>query len=140
MMMPADMKAHNERLIKEFREGGGPPDGRPLLLLTTVGRHTGQRRTTPMMHLQLDGRDMVIASNNGAARHPDWYYNLVAIPEVTVEAAGGPFEARAAVPRGAERERLWRDVVAKYPFFAEHQSRVTRTIPVVVLERADSLG
>ena len=137
-MMPADIKAHNEKLIKEFRANGGPPEGRPLLLLTTVGRHTGQRRTTPMMHLQLDGRDVVIASNNGASRHPDWYHNLVAHPEVTVEAAGGTYPARAAVPQNAERDRLWEEVVARYPFFAEHQAKVSRTIPVVVLERADS--
>jgi deazaflavin-dependent oxidoreductase (nitroreductase family) len=134
-MMPADMRWHNEQLIEEFRANGGPPDGRPLLLLTTVGRRTGQRRTTPMMHLQVDGRDVVIASNNGARRHPDWYHNLLANPEVTVEAAAGTYRALAAVPDSDERDRLWGEVVAKYPFFAEHQSRVSRTIPVVVLDR-----
>ena len=135
MTMPADMKAHNQQLIEQFRADGGPPDGRPLLLLTTVGRHSGVRRTTPMMRLHSDGRDLVIASNNGAAHHPDWFHNLVAQPEVTVEIAGETYQARAVVPQGAERERIWGEVVAAHPFFAEHQSRVTRTIPVVVLAR-----
>lgn len=134
-MMPADMRAHNEQLIQEFRANGGPTDGRPLLLLTTVGRRSGQRRTTPMMHLQIDGRDLVIASNNGASRDPDWFHNLVAEPHVMVETAGEAYPARAVVATGELRDRLWSEVVATYPFFGEHQSRLTRKIPVVVLER-----
>lgn len=134
-MMPADMKAHNEQLIEEFRANGGPPEGRPILLLTTIGRRSGQRRTTPMMHLQVGGRDLVIASNNGASQDPDWFHNLVADPHVLVEVAGEVYPARAVVAEGAERNRLWREVVAKYPFFAAHQSGVSRTIPVVILER-----
>src|SRR5690606_39325983 len=66
MSMPADIKAYNRHLIEEFRTRGGPPDGRPLLLLTTTGRRTGQPRTTPVMRLTVDGRDVVVASNNGA--------------------------------------------------------------------------
>jgi deazaflavin-dependent oxidoreductase (nitroreductase family) len=134
-MIPADMKAHNEQLIKEFRASGGPPEGRPILLLTTVGRHTGQLRTTPVMHLEIDGRDVVIASNNGAPRDPDWFHNLTADPHVIVEVAGEAYPARAVVAQGEQRSRLWGEVVAKHPFFAEHQSRVARTIPVVILER-----
>jgi deazaflavin-dependent oxidoreductase (nitroreductase family) len=136
MSMPADIKAYNRQLIEEFRSRGGPPDGRPLLLLTTTGRRTGRRHTTPVMRLVVDGRDAVVASNNGAPRHPDWFHNLVADPDVTVEVAGETYPARAVVPEGAERDRIWAQIVAAHPFFAEHQSRANpRTIPVVVLER-----
>ena len=134
--IPEDMRAHNQKVIEDFRAQGGPPDGRPLLLLTTTGARTGAERTTPMMFITDGDRRLVIASSAGAPRHPDWYHNLVAHPEVTVEAGGEPYRARAVVPDRAERDRLWNDVVvAQYPFFADHQAKVSRTIPVVVLER-----
>lgn len=84
-----DQKAYDLRLIEEFRVNRGKPGGpfadRPLLLLTTTGAKSGQARTKPMMYI-LDGeRLLVIASNVGAPRHPAWYHNLVAHPEVTVE-------------------------------------------------------
>jgi deazaflavin-dependent oxidoreductase (nitroreductase family) len=114
-----------------------------LLLLTTTGARTGQRRTTPMMYIPdgeaseggLPDRLLVIPSNIGAPRHPDWYHNLVVHPDVTVEVGDETFEARAVPAEGAEYERLWASVVAQYPFFAEHQEKTTRRIPVVVLTR-----
>jgi deazaflavin-dependent oxidoreductase (nitroreductase family) len=136
MSMPADMNEYNRQLIAQFRANGGPPEGRPLLLLTTTGARTGQRVTTPMMRIDADGRLLVIASNSGATRHPDWFRNLVAHPDVFVEVAGDSYPARAVVPQGADRDRLWSSVVAQFAFFAEHQERAGRTIPVVVLERA----
>lgn len=136
-----DQNDYNRRLIEEFRanKGGGPIAGRPLLLLTTTGAKTGQRRTTPMMYVRdmyvRDGdRLLVIASNAGAPKHPDWYRNLVAHPDVTVEIGAEIFAARAVVLEGAERERVWVEIVAKYPFFVEHQAKITRQIPVVALE------
>jgi deazaflavin-dependent oxidoreductase (nitroreductase family) len=136
MSMPADMKAHNRQLVAQFRATGGPPEGRPLLLLTTTGARTGERVTTPMMRIDDNGRLLVIPSNNGATRHPDWFHNLVANPDVFVEVAGDSYAARAVVLQGAERDRMWSSVVARFAFFAEHQERAGRTIPVVVLERA----
>jgi deazaflavin-dependent oxidoreductase (nitroreductase family) len=136
MTMPADMRAHNRQLIERFRAEGGPPDGRPLLLLTTVGARTGREHTAPMMFVEYDGQLMVVASNAGASRHPDWFTNLVAHPDVTVEQGGQAFRARALVPTGAERDRLWARLLADHPFFADHQAKVSRTIPIVVLERA----
>jgi deazaflavin-dependent oxidoreductase (nitroreductase family) len=135
MTMPEDVKAYNAKLIEEFRARGGVEPGRQLLLLTTIGARSGEPRTTPMMFIPDGDRLLVIASNAGAPRDPDWFRNLVAHPEVTVEVTGDTYQATAVVPTGAERDRLFADVVAQYPFFADHQAKITRTIPVVALER-----
>ena len=78
-------------------------------------------------------RLLVIASNMGAEAHPDWYLNLVADPRVIVEIGDGSYEARAVPAEGTDREHLWARLVAAYPFFADHQQGIARTIPVVVL-------
>jgi len=135
MTMPDDMKAHNAKVIADFRANGGVPDGRPLLLLTTTGAKTGRSRTTPMMFVPDGERLLVIASNAGAPRHPDWYRNLAANPEVTVEVTGERYDATAIVTTGEERDRLFASIAAKYPFFTEHQAKIERTIPVVALVR-----
>ena len=134
-----DQKDYNRQLIEEFHatrdEEGGPLTGRPVLLLTTTGARSGQRRTTPLMAIREEDRLLVVASNAGAPRHPDWYHNVVAHPEVTVEVGTETFAATAVVLAGAEREELWHRITARYPFFAEHQAKVTRQIPLVALER-----
>ena len=132
--MPADVREHNRKLIAEFRAAGRAIPGRPLLLLTTTGAKSGREHTAPMMYVEIDGRLLVIASNAGAPEHPQWFRNLVADPKVTVEHAGEVFEA-TATPAGDDRDRLFGEVVERYPFFAEHQSRVARQIPVVELVR-----
>jgi deazaflavin-dependent oxidoreductase (nitroreductase family) len=109
--------------------------GRPLLLLTTTGARTGAVRTNPMMFVRLDDRLLVIASSAGAARHPDWYHNLVADPAVTVEVDGEEYAATARPTEGADRDALFARIAEKYPFFAAHQAGVDRTIPVVELIR-----
>jgi deazaflavin-dependent oxidoreductase (nitroreductase family) len=133
----SDQKEYNRKLIEDFRanRGDGPFAGRPLLLLTTTGAKSGQPRTTPMMYVPDGERILVIASNAGAAAHPDWYHNLLAHPEVTVEAGADTFAARAVVLQGAERQQLWDRIVASYPFFTEHQAKITREIPVIALVR-----
>ena len=108
-----------------------------MLLLTTTGAKSGQLRTTPMMYIRDGDRLLVIASNAGAPVHPDWYRNLVAYPEVTVEVGNEIFEAITIATEGPERQRLWTRVVELYPFFADHQAKVTRQIPVIVLERRE---
>lgn len=135
MTVPDDVAAYNRKLIAEFRASGGPPEGRQLLLLTTTGARTGERRTTPMMYIPDGDRLLVVASNAGAPRHPDWYHNLVAHPDVVVEHGSETFPATASPATGAEHDRLFADISARYPFFADHQAKVTRTIPVVVLTR-----
>ena len=134
---------YNRQLIEEFRANrgktGGPFEGRPLLL-TTTGAKSGARRTTPMMYIPDGERLLVIASNIGAPAHPAWYHNLLAHPDVTVEVETKTFEATAVVTEGAERDRLWSRIVELYPFFAEHQAKTTRQIPVIALERRAGTG
>jgi deazaflavin-dependent oxidoreductase (nitroreductase family) len=124
-------------LIEEFRAAGRSLEGRPLLLLTTIGARSGQEHTVPIMYVPDGDRLLVIASNAGAPRHPDWYHNLVANPHVTVEANGETYPAMAAVTHGVERDRLFKNVAAQYPFFNDHQSKINRTIPVVAVQRAE---
>ncbi len=134
-----DMKDYNRKLIEEFRASREkdpmPLNGRPLLLLTTIGAKTGQRRTTPMMVIPDGDRYLVIASNAGAPRHPDWYWNLMAHPDVTVEVGKEIFDAVATIAEGKAREQLWAKVLQAGSFFADHQAKVKRQIPVIILER-----
>ncbi len=134
-----DQNIYNRQLIEEFRahrgKSGGPMEGRPLLLLTTAGAKSGQLRTTPVMYIPDGDRLLVIASNAGAATHPDWYRNLLAHPEVTVEVGNETFKAIAIVTEGSERQRLWTRVVELYSFFEDHEAKTTRQIPVIVLRR-----
>ena len=132
-----DVKEINRRVIAQFRAGGeieGMHRER-LLLLTTTGARSGRPHTTPMMFHRDGDRVLVIASNAGAPSHPDWYTNLVADPRVTVEIGDESYEARASTTTGEERERLWRTIKDAYPFFADHEAKAGRVIPVVVLER-----
>jgi deazaflavin-dependent oxidoreductase (nitroreductase family) len=134
-----DQKDINRQMIEDFRasrnEPDGPMTGRPLLLITTTGARSGKSRTTPIMYVREGDRLLVIASNAGAPADPDWYRNLVAHPEVTVEVGKETFPATAVVMEGAERARLWAYIVERYPFFNDHQQKITREIPVVALER-----
>ena len=137
-----DQKDYNRQLIEDFRanrgKAGGPFEGRQLLLLTTTGARSGKSRTTPMMYIPDGDRLLVIASNAGALKHPDWYYNVVAQPHVTVEVGTETFDATALVIEGEERQRLWSRIVESYPFFAEHQAKISRQIPVIALSRQES--
>ena len=137
-----DQREYNRQLIEDFRANHHNPDGpfksRPLLLLTTTGARSGQRHTTPMMYVPDGNRLLVIASNAGAPAHPDWYHNLVAHPEVTVEVGTEIYDAVAVVTEGEERQRLWNKIVESYPFFTDHQAKITRQIPVITLSRRES--
>ena len=137
MTMPPDLLAHNKQLILQFRSDGGASMGnRPLLLLTTLGRRSGQKRTSPMMYVRLGDRLLVIASNNGAPTDPLWYCNLIADPHVTVELPGQEFAATAEPLTGADYDREWAQIKEKYPFFADQELRSgNRRIPVVALSR-----
>jgi deazaflavin-dependent oxidoreductase (nitroreductase family) len=133
-----DAKEINRRVIEQFRLGGeieGMHRDR-LLLLTTVGARSGRPHTTPMMFHEDEDRLLVIAANAGATRHPDWYRNLAANPRVTVEVGDESYEAVASIIEGEERDQLWIMLKEIYPFFADHEARAGRTIPVVALARA----
>ena len=137
-MSAEDFKSFNDNLIAEFRANGGKVGGMfagaPLMLLTTTGAKTGQPRVAPLVYTT-DGDDyVIIASKGGAPTNPDWYHNIVANPEVTVEIGTETFPARARVA-GDDRDRLFDQQAALMPNFAEYQQNTTRRIPVVVLER-----
>jgi deazaflavin-dependent oxidoreductase (nitroreductase family) len=136
-----DWHAFNRGLVEEFRASGGKVTGRfanrPLVLLTTMGARTGLPRTVPLVYTTDGDRIVVTASKGGEPTNPDWYHNLVADPLVTVELPGETFRARAIVPQGEERDRLYNQQAAQMPFFAEYERTTPRKIPVVVLERID---
>ena len=134
-----DIKAINRATIEKYRAGeelGNGMHRERLLLLSTVGRRTGERRTSPMMFHADGDRILVIASNMGATRHPEWYLNLLAEPRVTVELDTETYDAVATQLVGAERDRVWAELKQQYPFFADHEAATTRTIPVVALTRS----
>ncbi|MGE0878402.1 MAG: nitroreductase family deazaflavin-dependent oxidoreductase [Acidimicrobiia bacterium] len=138
---PNDFAAFNRALIAEFRANGGKTTGMfadaPLVLLTTKGAKSGQPRTTPVVYTTNDnGEVVVIASKAGAPTHPDWYHNLVANPEVTVELANETYTARARQTEEPERTNLYAAQAALMPNFDEYAKLTDRKIPVFVLERS----
>ena len=134
-----DVRETNRIVVERFRSGGDLPHGMHrdrLVLLTTTGARTGREHTTPMMFHRDGDRLLVIASNMGAVRHPDWYRNLVADPRVSVEVGDERYPALAAPLTGDERARVWSMLKENYPFFADHEKQAAREIPVVALTRA----
>jgi deazaflavin-dependent oxidoreductase (nitroreductase family) len=106
-----------------------------MLLLTTTGAKTRQKRTNPLTYNTDGDRLLVFGSMGGAPTHPAWYHNLVANPEVTVELGIESFKAKASVLNGEERDRLFKMQAEQVPQFATYQENTTRQIPVVALER-----
>lgn len=133
------MSDWNAGIIEEFRanEGrvGGPFEGGDLLLLHTTGARSGKERVNPLAYAR-DGGDLVIAASKaGAPDNPDWFHNIVAHPDVTVEVGTQTVAAHATIHRsGPERDRLYALVVAKMPGFAGYEAKTKRIIPVVTLE------
>ena len=127
----------NSKIIAEFRANagkvGGHFEGAPLLLLHTTGAKSGQERVNPLAYVREDERLVVVASKGGAPNNPDWYYNLLANPRVSVELGTEQFEAEAAVAAEPERTRLYSEMVKVRPGFADYLQKTTRQIPVVVL-------
>ena len=129
----------NQAIIDEFRANsgkvGGPFVGKTLLLLHTVGAKSGQERINPVAYVADGNRLVIIASKAGAPTHPDWYYNILAHPLVTVEVSTEQFQAQAAIASEPERTRLYNKMVEVMPGFAEYQQKTTRVIPVITLTR-----
>ncbi len=136
--IPPDMKAFNRALIEEWRANDGRLSGRmaksQLILLTTTGAKSGQPHTAVMGYVRHGDRLLAIASNNGAPRHPDWYFNLLAAPTATVELGSEMFDVRVRTARQDEREELGQLI----PYFASQQKLTEREIPIVVLERIET--
>jgi len=131
----------NKAIIEEFRANGGKVGGqfagKPLLLLHTIGAKSQQPRINPAACMRDGDRFVIVASKGGAPTNPDWYYNLVAHPLITVEVGTETFQARATVATEPERTRLYNQMAADRPNFAEYQRKTTRTIPVIILTRVE---
>ncbi len=133
------LNERNKAIIDEFRANGGkvggPWTGRTLLLLHTIGAKSGEERVNPVATFPDGDRWVVIASKGGAPTSPDWYHNLVAHPEVTVEVGEEKFKACAVVTKEPERTRLYDKMVSINPGFADYRAKTSRKIPVIVLEK-----
>jgi deazaflavin-dependent oxidoreductase (nitroreductase family) len=111
--------------------------GVTTLLLTTLGRRSGQWRRTALIYGKDGDRHVVVASYGGSPKHPAWYLNLVEHPEVRVQVGAEKFTARARTADAEEKRRLWPLMTEIWPDYAKYQARTSRDIPVVVLERLD---
>jgi deazaflavin-dependent oxidoreductase (nitroreductase family) len=134
------MSDWNTNIITEFRANhgkvGGPFEGAPLLLLHSTGAKSGQERVHPVMYRAVDGGGWaVFASKAGAPTNPDWYHNLVAHPEASIEVGTETIAVVAREVRGDERDAIWSAQKTEYPGFAGYEAATSRTIPVVVLDR-----
>lgn len=135
------MRNPNERkraIIDEFRANAGKVGGNfanaYMLLLSHKGAKTGEPRINPLMYLPDGKRYLVFASMGGAPKNPNWYHNLVANPNVSIEVGTQRVNVRAVVITGAEHDELYDRMAKAFPQFAEYQKRTTRKIPVIALE------
>jgi deazaflavin-dependent oxidoreductase (nitroreductase family) len=134
-----ELNANNQRVIDEFRANHGTVAaraGQQLLLLGTTGAKSGQARMNPVSYLAGDDCLYVFATMGGSPTHPDWYFNLVANPAVTVEVGDERYQATAETVTGPEREGIYAQQVLLRPHFADYETKTTREIPVVALRRA----
>lgn len=131
---PADF---NAKVIDEFHANGGkvggPLEGMPLLLLHHTGAKSGESRINPLAYLEDGDRYVIFASKAGAPTNPDWYYNLKAHPDVTIEVGTDTMEATATEATGEERDRLFQAQASRSEQFADYQKNTDRLIPVFVL-------
>ncbi len=133
------MADFNQQVIEEFRANhgrvGGRFEGAPLLLLHSVGARSGQTRVSPMMYLPDGDRFLVFASKAGADTNPDWYHNLKAHPDASIEVGDEVIDVRAEELPRAERDEKYAEQAARYPGFADYERRTDRVIPVLALTR-----
>jgi deazaflavin-dependent oxidoreductase (nitroreductase family) len=136
----SDMNDFNQQIIAEFRANdgvvGGMFEGMPMLILHTTGRTSGVERLSPLAFQEVDGGWAIFASKGGAPTHPDWYHNIVADPDVSIELGAETHDVRARIVEGDEREQIWSTQKINSPGFAEYEEKAQgREIPVVVLSQ-----
>jgi len=128
---------HVGRYVDSDGKSGHRWNGVDTLLLTTRGRSTGTLRRTALIYGRDRGLFVVVASDGGSNSHPNWYQNLVADPCVFVQVAEERFEALARTATARQKPRLWRLMISIWPEYERYQTRTTREIPVVILERLE---
>jgi deazaflavin-dependent oxidoreductase (nitroreductase family) len=133
------MSDWNDKVIAEFRANqgrvGGQFEGAPLLLLHSTGAKSRQERVNPVMYQAVGNGFAVFASKAGADTNPDWYHNLRAHPQARIEVGTQTLDVTARVLDADEREPIWEEQKARYPGFADYETRTDRVIPVVMLDR-----
>ena len=140
----SDFDEMNREVLAEFRAnagvvdtaGGGYFKGKPVLVVHSTGARTGKVRINPLMYLDEGDDRYVFASKGGAPHNPDWYHNLKANPEVTVEAGTESYPAVAREITGPERDRVYAAMADAFPQFGDYQEKTTRKIPVIALDRS----
>ena len=126
---------HVRRYVETDGREGHDWNGTPVLILTTTGRRSGQRRSTPLIYGRHGDDYLVVASKGGADDPPAWYLNLQADPEVGVQVLADKFTARARAVTPEEKSALWRQMTGIWPDYDNYQRKTERSIPVVILER-----
>ena len=141
--VPAELQGVNEwnkQVIAEFRANGGKVGGQftgaPMILVHHTGARSGVERVSPMVYFPDGDRFLIVASAAGSPKNPDWYHNLKARPEVTVEVGTETIPVVVEELPPAERDEKWAEITAVAPGFAEYQKKTSRTIPVLALTRA----
>lgn len=133
------MSDWNQQIIDEFRANdgrvGGPFEGAPMVLVHHTGRRSGTERVNPMMYQAVGEAWAVFASAAGADKNPDWYHNLLAHPDVTIEVGTETVPVHARELNPAERAPVWETQKERYPGFAGYEAKTDRVIPVLLLER-----
>ena len=135
-MKDAEFIENNAKVVEEFRANGGKvTGGAPLILLTIKGAKTGQERVYPLMAVPYDDSYLAVGSKGGSPKHPQWYHNLMAHPDVTVEVGTEKFPARATLLSGEERAKAFAKAAQVFPPYSEYQQKTAREIPVFLLKR-----
>lgn len=127
----------NKRIINEFRlnqgKVGGVFKGKTLLLLHTKGARSQKERINPVMYVKDEERFVIVASKGGEPASPDWYYNLLANPLVTLEVGTKQLQARASIVQEPERTRLYNKMVEMMSVYDTYRRKTKREIPVIAL-------
>jgi deazaflavin-dependent oxidoreductase (nitroreductase family) len=137
---PKTLNTFNKNIADEFRANDGKVGGQfanaNLLLLTTTGAKSGQRRVSPLVYFRVDGKLIIVGSFHGAPVSPAWVHNLRAKPQAHVEVGTDAFDVTARELPSDERDELYPKVIAVAPGFAESQAKTSRVIPLFELHRA----
>ncbi|MGI9326346.1 MAG: nitroreductase family deazaflavin-dependent oxidoreductase [Pseudomonadales bacterium] len=135
-----ELLTFNKSIIEEFRANngvcGGRFEGNPMILLTMTGAKSGRELTTPLSYCADGDECIIFASAGGSPKHPNWYFNIVANMDVTVERGGEKYAAKAVLTTGEERELAFNKMVTELPRFGEYQENTDRQIPVFRLVRS----
>ncbi len=130
--------ARAAKQVQAYESSGGTTGntimGLPVVILTMRGARSGQVRKTPLMRVEHDGSYAAVASQGGAPRHPQWFHNLVAHPDVELQDGPAPAPYRARLVSGDERALWWERAVAAFPHYASYEKKTDREIPVFVLD------